>query len=150
MRKVLLLLIAIFSVHASHAQYGIFKHAIENKLLCKEDRFVYFLENNSFSRDGNTFYHQYVENGQIYNSKITYDNPCYVIYNTDNVEEYKRIAADVKEVSEKRYTSDKREYYVCDTRNVHNVQIIFLGFLPRAGAYEIKVYQNPDWEEISY
>jgi hypothetical protein len=150
MKKALLLFAMALCVKASYGQHNIFMNIVENKLLCTEDRLVYFLEDNSFIRKSQTFSHQYANNGAIFNTAISYDNGCYALYSTDNAKEYERIVKEITAVAEKKYSPDKKEYYACTTKRIHNVHFVFLGFVPQSNAYEIKIYQNPGWDEMVY
>ncbi|MES2701656.1 MAG: hypothetical protein V4649_03405 [Bacteroidota bacterium] len=150
MRKVLLSLFILFSAHATYSQDQVFMRMLENKILCKEDRLVNFLETNSFVRDHRTFHREYSYNAQLYFTDIVYDNECYALYRTNSKREYMAIQKNISGLCDKELGPKNGVYYSCNIRSVYGVQVVLSGYQSRSEAYEIKIYQNPGWEENSY
>jgi hypothetical protein len=125
---------------------------LENKKICnKEDQLNYFLQSKSFERGlENTYTHRYAVNGKFVTARVVNQNECYVSYQTNDAEDYNKIKNEITKACHKEYAADKSDYYVCEERRMHDVQVIFNGFLSEEGIYEILVYQNPDGHESPY
>lgn len=152
MKKFFLFVAMAAAANVSLAQYPIFMEMLENKKICnKEDQLTYFLQSKSFERGlENAYTHRYAVNGKFYTTTIVNQNECYVSYQTNNAKDYNQIKNEITKTCHKEYAADKSEYYVCEEKRMHDVQVIFNGFLSEEGIYEIMVYQNPDGHESPY
>jgi hypothetical protein len=150
MKKLFFIASLALSAYASTAQEYVFGKLLENKLLCKEDRLVNFLETNSFKRSQSTFHREYSFNGESYFTDIVFENDCYAIYRTNSRTEYKNIEKHVREMCDKEVGPDNAVYYGCNIKRMYGAQVFLTGLLSREGVYEIKIFQNPKWEEDSY
>ncbi len=152
MKKFFLFVAMAAAANVSLAQYPVFMAMLENKKICnKEDQLTYFLQSKSFERGlENTYTHRYAVNGKFFTVKVVNQNECYVSYQTNDAKDYNKIKNDITKSCHKEYAADKSEYYVCEERRMHDVQVIFNGFLSEEGIYEILVYQNPDGHESPY
>lgn len=150
MKKVFLLFSVLFLAHTSFSQDYVFMQLIENKLLCREDRLVNFLETNSFVRNHRSFHRDYSANGKAYFTDLVYDNECYAIYRTNSRAEYKSIEKRVNELCSKETGPNKGEYYTCNIKRIYGVQVTLSGYQSSEEIYELKIYQNPGWEESTY
>lgn len=152
MKKGLLFLLLVSSCTTVFGQYSIFMQIIENKKICnKEDELTYFLQAHSFERQNlNHYYHHYAMSGNFYYTLIINDNECYVTYRTDNSKDYNKIKSEITRTCVKELAADKSVSYVCNTKRVRDVQIIFPGYSQKDKYYEILVYQNPEQHEPPY
>ncbi|MBL7690022.1 MAG: hypothetical protein JNM41_00395 [Flavipsychrobacter sp.] len=152
MKKFFLFVAMAAAANVSLAQYPVFMEMLENKKICnKEDQLTYFLQSNSFERGlENTYTHRYAVNGKFFTARVVNQNECYVFYQTNDAKDYNKIKNEITKTCHKEYAADKSEYYVCEERRMHDVQVIFNGFLSEEGIYEIMVYQNPDGHESPY
>lgn len=152
MKKFFLFVAMAAAANVSLAQYPVFMEMLENKKICnKEDQLTYFLQSKSFERGlENTYTHRYAVNGRFYTARVVNQNECYVSYQTNDAKDYTRIKNEITKTCHKEYAADKSEYYVCEEKRMHDVQVIFNGFLSEEGIYEIMIYQNPDGHESPY
>lgn len=152
MKKFFLFVAMAAAANVSLAQYPVFMEMLENKKICnKEDQLTYFLQSKSFERGlENTYTHRYAVNGKFFTARVVNQNECYVSYQTNDAKDYNKIKNEITKTCHKEYAADKSEYYVCEERRMHDVQVIFNGFLAEEGIYEIMVYQNPDGHESPY
>jgi hypothetical protein len=152
MKKLFLSVIATIACQAAFCQMSIFMKIIENKMLCnKEDQFTYFMQANNYERQNENHYvYHYYSGKDMYFVDIINENECYATYRTDNVKDYNRIKTAIAGKCAREYSGDKSLSYVCNTRRVQDVQIIFEGFSTEQQAYEIKIYQNPNAHEVPY
>lgn len=150
MKKLLLLCSISFLAYTSYSQDYVFMQLVENKILCKEDRLVNFLETNSFTRNHRTFHREYNTNGKAYFTDVIYDEQCYATYRTNSRAEYRSIEKRLAELCSKETGPNKGEYYTCNIKLIYGVQVTLSGYLSSEDIYEIKIYQNPGWDESNY
>lgn len=150
MKQLFILFSTLFFAQESFSQDYVFTKLIENKILCREDRLINFLETNSYVRNRRTFHREYNYNGQPYFTDIIYDNECYAIYRTNNRSEYRSIEKHVAELCSKEIAPNNAVYYACNIKRMYGVQVTMAGYLSSENVYEIKIFQNPGWEENSY
>ncbi len=152
MKKVILPLLLVVATLGAHAQQSLFLQMLENRKMCNmEDQFTWFLQTNGFLRaNENTYTRQYAEAGQFFTTTVLNPDPCYVIYRTDNPKDYNRIMKTITSDCRKELSRNKSECYICDTKRMHAVQVIFAGAAQISGQYEIMVYQNPGIHEEQY
>ncbi len=152
MRKVLLFIILATSGSMTFAQHRIFMEILENKKICnKEDQLTYFLQAKSFERRNEEhYYHYYSAGGNAYTTCIINQNECYVIYQTNNKKDFNEIKATITGMCPIEYARDKSVSYVCNTKRIQDVQVIFAGYSQAEKMYEIMVYQNPENHELPY
>jgi len=152
MKKVFLFIILAISCNMSFAQHALFMEMLENKKVCNgENQLTYFLQTNSFERQNEDhYYHYYAVNGRFYTTCIINQNECYVIYRTDNAKDYNQIKETITSTCAKELAADRSVSYVCNTKRVQDVQIMFPGYSQAEKVYEIYVYQDPHEHEGPY
>lgn len=152
MKRMFLFLSLFVSCVMAYGQHSIFMQILENKKICnKEDELTYFLQAKSFDRaNEDHYYHRYAVNGEFYTTCIINRNECYVVYQTDNAKDYNKIKAAIASLCDKELAADKSVSYICNSKRIQDVQVIFSGYLQAEKVYEIMVYQNPDQHEAPY
>jgi hypothetical protein len=152
MKKLLLLAVLLISGSGAYCQMNIFMKIIENKMICnKEDQFTYFLQSNSYERKNeNNYMHYYTERGEPYYVDIINENECYATYRTNNVKDYNQIKSAISTACPKEYSKDKAVSYICNSRRVQDVQIIFVGYSKENDSYDIEIFKNPHSHELPY
>src|SRR4051812_42188237 len=125
MKKALFSLLLLAAANTSFSQDQVFMRLLENKILCKEDRLVNFLETNSFARSHRSFHREYSYNAQLFYTDIVYDNECYAIYRTNSRKEYNSIVHSVAEICNKEVGPKNGTYYSCNIHHIYGVQVVF-------------------------
>lgn len=148
MRKLLLSAAAVLAVTAAQAQYDVFMGMMAHKMLCHEDRLVNFLEHNYFVRiDHTLFEYQYAYKGAMQQVTVLYDNPCYAIYKTTNVDEYNAIKKRLSGICDPQAEADGTPGFHCNNKQIFHAQVYFMGYYKTSGTYEIKIYQHEQWDD---